>query len=86
MPPAARLGDKSSHGGIIITASSDIFVDGIPIARTGDLHECPIHGHGITPLTSSSTVHMDGRSVIRIGDKAGCGATIIQGSPDVNAE
>lgn len=85
MPNVAVLGSTSSHGGHIITASTDVVAHGIGVAREGDLHACPIHGHGITPMTSTSTVKVDGRSVVRVGDVAGCGAVIIQGVPDVNA-
>ena len=84
--PVARLNDPSDHGGHIITASSDVFVNGIGIARLGDSHSCPIAGHGVTPLvTSSSTVFADTKGVVRVGDKTGCGATISAGSPNVNA-
>jgi uncharacterized Zn-binding protein involved in type VI secretion len=77
----SRLGDSSNHGGTIITASSDMFVDGIAVARLGDLHSCPIPYHGITPIiAASSTNFNDTKGIARIGDKVGCGATIIQGS------
>lgn len=85
MPKVARLGDTSSHGGTIITASSDIKANGIGVARDGDLHSCPIPTHGVTPLSSGSTTKVNGRSVIRVGDTAGCGAAIVSGSPDVGA-
>jgi uncharacterized Zn-binding protein involved in type VI secretion len=77
----SRLGDKSDHGGTIITASSDMFVDGIAVARKGDQHSCPIPYHGVTQITEASNTNFnDGKGIARIGDKVGCGATIIQGS------
>lgn len=85
----ARLGDTSDHGGVIITASENVNADGIGVAREGDLHSCPIPGHGVTPLVSGSTRKVNGKGVIRIGnseDHAGCGAIITQGSPTVKAE
>ena len=84
MPAVARLGDPSSHGGTIISASGDVMADGIGVARAGDMHQCPIKGHGITALTSTSTVTVDGKPVIRVGDTAGCGAAITAGSPVVS--
>lgn len=82
----ARIGDASSHGGVIITGSSEVTADGIPVARTGDLHSCPIEGHGITPMYSSSTVVNGGVGLIRAGmDYAGCGALIVSGAPDISA-
>jgi uncharacterized Zn-binding protein involved in type VI secretion len=84
MPAIARLGDTSNHGGTIITATSRFNVNGIVAAVNGDLHSCPIPGHGITPLSSSLTLKSNGQPVIQIGDLAGCGAAIITGSPNSN--
>jgi uncharacterized Zn-binding protein involved in type VI secretion len=81
--PVARLGDVSSHGGIII--SSGTFyrdsADGKLVARRGDLHSCPIPHHGITPIiTASSKVRSQGKAVAGITSRCGCGATIVSGS------
>jgi uncharacterized Zn-binding protein involved in type VI secretion len=87
MAAVARLGDSSSHGGTIVSASSDSFANGIAIAREGDLHSCPIHGHGTTALTSIvSDVDVDGNKIITVGAHAACGAIINSGSPDVTAQ
>jgi len=51
-----------------------------PVARVGDMHACPIQGHGVTPIVSGSASKVDGAPVARVGDKTGCGATIVQGS------
>ena len=52
--PQARLGDKTSHGGVIITGAKRTLVNGRPVARMGDKHNCPIPGHGTTPIVSGS--------------------------------
>jgi len=84
--PIARLGDKSSHGGTIISSASRTYVNGKLVARKGDLHSCPIKGHGVTPITSGSdSVLVEGQPAARIGDSVGCGATITAGSPDTEA-
>jgi uncharacterized Zn-binding protein involved in type VI secretion len=84
--PVARLGDTSNHGGTIITAASSTFINGKLAARKGDLHSCPIPGHGVTPITSGSdSVIVEGRPIARIGDTVGCGAIINSGSPDTLA-
>lgn len=84
--PVARLGDKSSHGGRIITGADRTLVNGKPAARKGDLHSCPIDGHGVTSINSGSRgVLVEGQPVARVGDTVGCGATIISGSPDTEA-
>lgn len=87
MPAVARLGDTSDHGGSIISASSDTNANGRGIARAGDMHSCPIRGHGTTPLTPITTrTFVNGRLVITVGARAGCGAVIVSGSPNDNAE
>ena len=79
----ARLGDTSNHGGTIITGASRTMVNGLPVARMGDLHSCPIPGHGVTPIfTGSLTTITEGKPNARIGDVTGCGATIVTGSLD----
>lgn len=82
--PQARLGDRSSHGGSIITGSVTAFVNGRPVARMGDMHVCPIPGHGVTPIVGGSmNTATDGRPNARLGDIAGCGAVIVSGSLNV---
>lgn len=82
--PVARLGDVSSHGGIIIS-SGQLYrdsADGKLVARRGDLHSCPIPRHGVTPIvTASSKVRSQGKAVAGITSMCGCGATITTGSP-----
>lgn len=86
MPAIARVGDQTDHGGTIVSGSSDVTTNGIPTARIGDMHSCPISGHGSTPIvTGSGSVTANGIPVARVGDSTGCGATIVSGSPDVTA-
>ena len=82
--PQARLGDVSSHGGRIISGSLSTVVNGRPVARMGDLHVCPIPGHGVTSIIGGSmNTTTDGKPNARFGDMVGCGAVIIGGSPNV---
>lgn len=84
--PIARLGDTSDHGGVIITACHFTFTNGILTARVGDLHSCPIRGHGITPIVSGSdTVVTEGSPTAVRYSQAGCGATMINCSPNAYA-
>ncbi len=81
----ARLGDRSSHGGVIVTGASRTLVNGKPAARMGDQHCCPIPGHGVTPIVSgSSDTLTEGKPNARVGDAAACGARIVTGSPDTH--
>ncbi len=82
----ARLGDRSDHGGQIISGAARTLVNGIPAARKGDQHSCPLDGHGVTPIvTGSDTTVIEGRPAARVGDRAGCGAVITSGSPNAEA-
>lgn len=75
--PVSRLGDTSDHGGTIITASTSK-VGGVPVARIGDILDCPRHGKN--PIVSSVVISkIDGIPVAHIGSKTGCGATITTG-------
>lgn len=85
MAAIARKGDQSSHGGTIISGSSNTLTNGLPTAREGDMHSCPRHPpSALTPITKTTKVN--GRLVITVGATAGCGAVIISGSPDAKAE
>jgi uncharacterized Zn-binding protein involved in type VI secretion len=79
MPLIARLGDSSSHGGEIIQVSSvKTKAEGILIALDGDLHACPITGHGITPISPITVKsYAEGKLILTQGAIAGCGALII---------
>ncbi len=74
----AVLNSTSSHGGVMSSASgSHATTPQGAVCVEGDLHNCPIQGHGITPVTSVATKTMvNGKLVIINGSVAGCGAII----------
>ena len=79
----ARLGDPSNHGGVIISSASRTMANGILVARMGDMHVCPLPGHGVTPIvTGSGKTLVEGKPIARVGDSTGCGAVIVAGSPN----
>ena len=81
--PIARLGDTSDHGGVIISSASITRVNGILVARVGDLHACPIPGHGVTSiLDGSSKFTCEGAITAVVESLCGCGARIVSGSPN----
>ncbi len=85
MAGVVRLNDTSSHGGRMVTASGDTNANGWPLCRSGDLHQCPIPGHGTTPVNASQgTARCNGAGILQLGDTAGCGASIVSCSPNVN--
>lgn len=76
--PIIRLGDLTSHGGVVVSAASASLVEGKPPARVGDMTSCPIPGHGANPIVSGDgTCVIDGSPVARQGDVTACGATLI---------
>jgi uncharacterized Zn-binding protein involved in type VI secretion len=80
----ARVGDKTSHGGTIVSGASTVLIAGKPAARIGDSHSCPIPRHGTTVIIPSgpvSTLLIAGQPVARMGDQTGCGATIVEAAP-----
>lgn len=77
--PVIVVGDRTSHGGVVITGSPFTDVDGKAVARIGDKVTCPQKGHGsvTTIVTGDLTAIIDGQPVARHGDKTACGATLI---------
>ena len=74
--PFIRLGDKTSHGGVVIEASPHSDSGGIGIARMGDKTVCPKHG-SVPIISGDATMIVDGKPAARHGDKTSCGATLI---------
>lgn len=73
-----RLGDKTTHGGAVISASPIHTVRGIGIARMGDMVACPMAGHGTNPIIEGSMVFsIEGRRVALHGHHSACGCALI---------
>lgn len=88
MPPAARMGDSTMHGGTIVEGCPTVLIGGQPAARMGDLHVCPMETPGTPPIPHvggpilppcSPTVLVGGQPQARIEDMALCVAS----PPDV---
>jgi len=76
--PIIRLGDFTSHGGQVISASSTHLISGIGIARVGDKVTCPIAGHGINSIVEGAATYLiGGRMVALHGHRCVCGCTLI---------
>lgn len=86
MAKVIRIGDISSHGGQVITGSVRVLANGAGVARQGDMHVCPLPGHGTTPIVNgSSRVLVEGRPAAYDGCVTGCGA-VLQASPGTTVE
>jgi uncharacterized Zn-binding protein involved in type VI secretion len=76
--PAARVLDKTNHGGVILgPVSHNVFIGGLPAARLLDKHVCPMvdgvkpHAGGIIAM-GSVTVSINGLPAARVGDMTLC--------------
>lgn len=76
--PLITLGDKTSHGGVVVEASSHSDTGGKGIARVGDKTTCPTHGSNLI-ISGDGMLIIDGKPAARHGDKTACGATLIAG-------
>jgi len=76
--PIVRLGDVTSHGGKVITASPTHSIGGIGIARVGDQVFCPMPGHGVNLIIAGAETYLIGeRSVALHGHQSACGCVLI---------
>src|SRR5512137_1812904 len=90
--PAARMGDPTAHGGVIIVGCMTVLIGGQPAARVGDMHTCPMvtgvvpHVGGPILPPGSPTVLIGGMPAARQTDMATCTGppdSIIMGCPTV---
>jgi uncharacterized Zn-binding protein involved in type VI secretion len=74
-----RLGDPTSHGGKVERVSAThVTVDGVVVARVGDMCSCPIKGHEHCTIAEGDPHHLiDGIAVAYEGHKTTCGAALI---------
>ncbi|OWY27067.1 PAAR domain-containing protein [Herbaspirillum robiniae] len=71
------VGDKTSHGGTVITGDQSFLLYGKAVARVGDLTTCP-KCKGTYPITSGAgDMNSLGQAPAREGDRTACGATLI---------
>lgn len=77
------LGDKTTHGGTVISATSTMVVNGKKVALVGDKVSCPIPGHGVNQIVEGSPEwSSDGKAIVVDGCKCQCGCQVISGAPD----
>jgi len=72
-----RLGDPTSHGGVVLEAFGNTNLNGKPIAGLGHKVSCP-SCKGVFPIVQgSSSYSVDGVPVALDGMKTACGASLI---------
>jgi len=75
--PAARQTDMTAHAGVIVLGLPTVLIGGLPAARMGDMHTCPmvtaLVPHVGGPIAQgSATVLIGGQPAARMGDLATC--------------
>lgn len=87
MPAAARVGDPSNHGGVLLGPGvPTVLIGGQPASVAGDQHSCAIPPPHpvVTPFpTGSASVLIGGSPALRTSDACGCGAMAAVGLPTV---
>ncbi|MER5081476.1 PAAR domain-containing protein [Providencia stuartii] len=79
------LSDKTSHGGSVITATSDIIIDGKRAAKICDLVSYPKKGHGTNAIIEGATeLTCKGIPVVVDRSKTECGCYLIASITDFN--
>ena len=78
--PLIVMGDKTSHGGTVISADLTVDINGKNVARFGDMTVCP-KCKGTFPITSgpSDLVDGSGNGYARHMDSTACGAKLLSG-------
>lgn len=72
------LGDKTTHNGTVITASSKMLINGQKVALVGDLVICPQKGHGVNKIiTGANYFYLLGRPVAVDTSISECGCRLI---------
>ena len=76
--PLIVMGDKTTHGGTVITADLTFDINGKAVARVGDMTVCP-KCKGVFPIKSGASDLYDGAGseYARHMDETACGAKLI---------
>ena len=77
------VGDKTSHGGTVITGDPNFIICEKPAAFLGDKVHCPIHGETTIIEGCFSAMAEPNRTFAYEGCKTSCGAVLIAGGQDV---
>ena len=77
------LGDKTTHGGAVISASSTMIVNGKPVALVGIKSAARFRDMALMPLLRGAPEwSSDGKAIVVDGCKCQCGCQLISGAPE----
>jgi uncharacterized Zn-binding protein involved in type VI secretion len=71
-----RYGDRTTHGGTVVTADLTYVLYGKNVARVGDKVSCPQCG-GTHPIVTGALDVLSGQPIARQDDETACGAKLI---------
>lgn len=70
------VGDSTTHGGVVLTGSSCMQINGRAVARRGDRVSCPRHGDNLI-VGGHADFCDDGTPVALHGHQTQCGCTLL---------
>lgn len=74
---AIVIGDKTTHGGVVLQGSFSMTVEGKAVALQGDLVACPQCKGNFPIIEGAVNMSSNGRGVALEGMKTACGAELI---------
>lgn len=80
---AVVLGDATSHGGNVISASSTFEIEGRNAALLNDVVTCPEHGNNRIIECDIAAYEEDGRGIVLHGCKTECGSVVMASLQDM---
>lgn len=80
------LGDATSHGGEVVSASSTFEIAGKNAALLNDFVTCPKHGRNRIIECDVEAYEESGRGIVFHGCKTECGATVIASQQDMEID
>ena len=84
MKKVIRIGDQTSHGGVVISGAAKTSMFGKQVALLGDQVSCPQKDHGVCPIVEGDPNWLiDGKPVALEGHKTACGAALISSMPEL---
>jgi len=84
--PACRISDATGHGGVIVVGFPTVLIGGLPAARIGDNHVCPMVTPGVPPIPHVGGPFIMGSPTVLVGAMPQSRVTdqlICVGPPDV---
>ncbi len=66
--PACRISDETEHGGVIVMGFPMVLIGGLPAARIGDNHVCPMETPGVPPIPHVGGPFVMGSPTVLVGE------------------